>query len=72
MVDGGRSVAVTRKYIVIDHHLKHCMIVHYAIVVVEWSIFFENYIFAVLVVEIVITVKENKRKNSLSNLYPQQ
>ena len=44
---GGRSVVETRKYKVIDHHLKHCVIEHYAIVVVEWSIFFENYIFAV-------------------------
>ena len=44
---GGRSVVETRKYKVIDHHLKHCVIVHYAIAVVEWSIFFENYIFAV-------------------------
>ena len=47
VVDGGRNVVEMCKYIIIDHHLKHCVIVHYAIVVVEWSIFFENYIFAV-------------------------
>ena len=33
----------TRKYKVIDHHLKHCAIAHYASAVVEWSNIFENH-----------------------------
>ena len=40
---GGRSVVETRKYKVIDHHLKHCAIAHYASAVVEWSNIFENH-----------------------------